>query len=134
MKGTEIILRRDQKDVVVMDINDIRLRGRHNVANVMAAILATSVLNIELDSIRNTIRNFTGVSNRIEFVRELDGVKYFNDSSATSPSRSIAGINSFDEPLILIAGGSDNNVGVEEFAVVVGNKQKNLNLIGKYCR
>lgn len=130
LKGTEIILRRDQKDVVVMDINDIRLRGRHNVANVMAAILATSVLNIELDSIRNTIRNFTGVSNRIEFVRELDGVKYFNDSSATSPSRSIAGINSFDEPLILIAGGSDKNVGFEEFAKVVGNKVKTLILIG----
>lgn len=130
LSGSEIVFRRDHEDTAVMDIHDIQLRGLHNVANVLAAVAAANALGIELEPIRNAIREFTGVEHRIEFVRELDGVKYFNDSIGTSPARSIAGVNSFSEPVVLIAGGSDKNIGFERFAEVVVRKVKTLVLVG----
>lgn len=130
LRGSDIILRRNHEDVVVMSVHDIQLRGLHNTANVLAAVAAVNALGIELDPIRNAVRGFTGVEHRIEFVRELDGVKYFNDSIGTSPARSIAGITSFDEPVVLIAGGSDKNIGFERFSEVVVKKVKTLVLIG----
>lgn len=130
LKGTEIILRRNHEERVVMDMSDIRLRGMHNISNVLASVVATDVLGISFEHIRDAVRAFSGVEHRIEFVRELDGVKYFNDSIATSPARSIAGINAFDEPVILIAGGSDKNIDFKEFAEVVVEKVKTLVLMG----
>ena len=74
--------------------------------------------------------NFGGVEHRIEFVRELDGVKWYNDSIATSPTRVLAGLNSFDQKLIVIAGGYDKKIPFEPMAETVNQKVKKLILMG----
>ena len=101
------MIRRDGVPVVRQE--EIKIPGLHNVENYMAAILAVEGLASDED-IRYVARNFGGVEHRIEFVREKDGVKFYNDSIASSPSRTIAGLRSFSEKVILIAGGYDKHI------------------------
>ncbi len=93
----------------VLSAEEIRLPGLHNLENYMAAIAAVDAI-VPDEVIRDYARTFGGVEHRIEFVRELDGVKYYNDSIASSPTRTIAGLRSFDQKLILIAGGYDKHL------------------------
>lgn len=93
----------------ILQRDDIAIPGLHNVENYMAAIAAVDGL-VSYDDIRYVARNFKGVEHRIELVRELDGVRYYNDSIASSPSRTIAGLHAFEEKVILIAGGYDKQI------------------------
>ena len=93
----------------IMDAADIRIPGVHNIENYMAAACAVEGLATDED-IDAVARSFAGVEHRIEFVREKDGVKYYNDSIASSPSRTIAGLHSFRQKLVLIAGGYDKKI------------------------
>ena len=93
----------------VMEKSDILLPGEHNVENYMAAILAVEGL-VEDETIRHVARTFGGVAHRIELVRVKDGVRFYNDSIASSPSRTIAGLKSFPEKVLLIAGGYDKHI------------------------
>lgn len=93
----------------ILSRGDIRLPGIHNVENYMAAMLAVLGLASDED-VRCVAREFGGVEHRIEFVRMKDGVSYYNDSIASSPSRTIAGLRSFDRKVILIAGGYDKHI------------------------
>ncbi|NCB64025.1 MAG: UDP-N-acetylmuramoyl-L-alanine--D-glutamate ligase, partial [Clostridia bacterium] len=93
----------------VLSLSDILLPGEHNIENYMAAIAAVDGL-VPDEVIRSFAANFGGVEHRIELVRTLDGVRYYNDSIASSPSRTIAGLNSFREKVILIAGGYDKHI------------------------
>ena len=93
----------------IMAAADIRIPGVHNIENYMAAACAVEGLATEED-IDEIARTFAGVEHRIEFVRELDGVKYYNDSIASSPSRTIAALHSFHQKLVLIAGGYDKKI------------------------
>ena len=102
----EVICRNGEK---VLPVQDILLPGVHNVENYMAAIAAVEGL-VPDQVIRDYARTFGGVEHRIELVRELDGVRYYNDSIASSPSRTIAGLRSFPEKVILIAGGYDKHI------------------------
>ncbi len=95
--------------VPVLDKKEILIPGEHNVENYMAAILAVEGL-VSDDVIRQVARTFGGVEHRIELVREKDGVKFYNDSIASSPSRTIAGLKSFSQKVILIAGGYDKHI------------------------
>jgi len=96
-------------DQEVLRTADILLPGVHNIENYMAAIAATEGL-VSRDTIRTVATTFGGVEHRIELVRVIDGVRYYNDSIASSPSRTIAGLRSFQEKVILIAGGYDKNI------------------------
>jgi len=93
----------------VLDTKDILLPGVHNIENYMAAMLAVEGL-VSDDTVRTVAKTFGGVEHRIELVRIKDGVQYYNDSIASSPSRTIAGLRSFDEKVILIAGGYDKHI------------------------
>lgn len=93
----------------VLKTADILIPGVHNIENYMAAILAVQGL-VEDETVRNVARTFGGVEHRIELVRVKDGVRYYNDSIASSPSRTIAGLRSFPEKVILIAGGYDKHI------------------------
>ncbi len=95
--------------VPVLETSEILLPGEHNVENYMAAILAVEGL-VQDETIRHVAKNFTGVEHRIELVRIRDGVRFYNDSIASSPSRTIAGLRSFPEKVLLIAGGYDKNI------------------------
>ena len=93
----------------VLEVRDILLPGVHNIENYMAAIAAVEGL-VSDDAIRAVAKNFGGVEHRIELVRIKDGVRYYNDSIASSPSRTIAGLRSFPEKVLLIAGGYDKHI------------------------
>ena len=114
----------------ILNTKDIILRGKHNYENVCAAIAATFDL-IEPDKAAKVIKDFKGVEHRLEFVRELDGVKWYNDSIGSSPTRTIAGLNSFNERITLIAGGYDKNLDYMPLAVPILEKVDNLILIGQ---
>lgn len=110
----------------ILEIADIRMRGEHNVSNILAAICAVKYFEISADDIRHAIMDFKGVEHRMEFVREIGGVKYFNDTTATSPEGAIAGLNSFSdsEKIVLIAGGADKNLDMAELAGEISQKSK----------
>ena len=93
----------------VLPVNDILIPGVHNIENYMAAIAAVEGL-VDDDTIRHVAKTFGGVEHRIELVRVKDGVRFYNDSIASSPSRTIAGLRSFQEKVILIAGGYDKHI------------------------
>ena len=95
--------------VEVLDVKDILLPGVHNIENYMAAIAAVQGL-VSDETVRKVASSFGGVEHRIELVRIKDGVRFYNDSIASSPSRTIAGLRSFDQKVILIAGGYDKNI------------------------
>lgn len=113
----------------VLPLAGIKLPGVHNVENYMAAIAAVDGL-VPDEVIRDFAKNFGGVEHRIELVRELDGVRYYNDSIASSPSRTIAGLNSFPEKVILIAGGKDKGISYDSLGPVVNDHVKLLILCG----
>ena len=109
LRGDDIVCRGPEGERVIMQTSDIRIPGVHNVENYMAAIAAVDGL-VPDDIIRDFARSFGGVEHRIELVRTLRGVRYYNDSIASSPSRTIAGLRSFQEKVILIAGGYDKHI------------------------
>ena len=113
----------------VMETKDIFLPGVHNIENYLAAFSAVHGL-VCFNDMKYTARNFKGVEHRIEFVRELRGVRYYNDSIASSPSRTIAGLRSFDKKLILIAGGKDKGVAFDDLGTDICNHVKRLVLTG----
>lgn len=109
--------------------DDIRIPGMHNVENYLTAITATWG-EVPVETIHDIARNFGGVEHRIEFVREIDGVKWYNDSIATSPTRTIAGLSCFDQKVILIGGGYDKHIPYAPLAPHLIEKVKLLILSG----
>lgn len=114
----------------VVHMNDIKIPGIHNVENFLTAIALTWG-DVSINSIVKTAKEFGGVEHRIEFVREVDGVRYYNDSIASSPTRVMAGLNSFSQKIIVIAGGSDKGVPFEPLAKPMNEKVKVLILMGQ---
>jgi len=125
MRGS-VIFRNGEK---VLDTKDILIPGVHNIENYMAAILAVEGL-VSDDVIESVAKNFGGVEHRIEFVALRNGVKFYNDSIASSPSRTIAGLRSFDMPVILIAGGYDKHIPYDVLGPVICKHAKKLYLNG----
>lgn len=116
-------------DAPVLDRKEIRLLGDHNVDNYLAAISAVWGY-VSVDSIKKVAREFTAVEHRLEFVRELDGVKYYNDSIASSPTRTIACLKAFDAPILLLAGGYDKHIPFEPMVPYVLEKVRVITLSG----
>ena len=115
--------------VKVLNIHDIVIPGVHNIENYMAAILAVEGL-VDDDTIRDVARTFGGVEHRIELVRIKDGVKFYNDSIASSPSRTIAGLKSFSEKVCLIAGGYDKHIPYDVLGPYICKHTKRVYLNG----
>ena len=102
----KIILRVDKKDNIICKVNDVTLRGEHNLENICGAIIASSVIGASLKAIKEIVPKFKGLEHRLEFVGKKNNVNYYNDSIGTTPEATIAAIKSFKEPIILIVGGS----------------------------
>jgi UDP-N-acetylmuramoylalanine--D-glutamate ligase len=98
----------------ICSVDEIRLRGAHNVSNVLAATAIAGVAGVSPEAIRKGILDFSGVEHRLEVVRNWLGVTYVNDSIATAPERVLAAINAFTEPLVLLLGGRDKNLPWED--------------------
>ena len=103
-------------DRVICQTSEVRLRGRHNLLNVLAACVLAGVAGVPVESMRQVAATFAGVEHRLELVREMNGVSWYDDSIATAPERSLAALRSFEEPIVLLAGGRDKDLPWEEFA------------------
>lgn len=115
---------------VVCKLDEVKLPGMHNIENLLAAF-AVVYDYVSIDTMKYIAMNFAGVEHRIEFVREINGVKFYNDSIASSPARTLAGLKSFRQKVILIAGGYDKNIPFEPLAEEGIDHIKCLVLIGK---
>lgn len=130
LKGNDIIYSEFGTETKVMSISDIRIPGMHNVENFMSAICAVWGL-VDIDTIVEVAKTFCGVAHRAEFVRELDGVKYYNDSIASSPTRTSCGtLSLYDDKILLICGGYDKNLDYTDLGTTICNKVKHLMLLG----
>lgn len=116
LEGDSIVVRHDGETTTVLDRHELALRGDHNVENFLAAVAVASEIGVSLESARSTARSFTGVPHRLEPVATIEGVAYINDSIATAPERTLAGLRSFTEPVVLLLGGRDKQLPVEEMA------------------
>ena len=114
----------------VLDAKDVKLRGVHNYENICTALAATKTL-VNQDKAVEAIKEFNSVEHRLELVKQIDGVKWYNDSVSSSPTRTIAGLNSYDEPIVLIAGGYDKNLDYTPIAKPIIQKVKCLILLGQ---
>ena len=124
-----IILRQDE-EILVCNVNELKLLGTHNYENVMAAVAMAAAYGTPMEVIRRTIKEFAGVEHRIEFVREKDGVAYYNDSKGTNPDAAIKGIQAMNRPTVLIGGGYDKDSEYEEWIQAFDGKVKLLVLVG----
>ena len=129
LRDDAIVARFDGQERLVMTTADIKLPGVHNIENYMAAIAAVNGL-VSDEVIRTFAREFGGVEHRIELVRTRNGVRWYNDSIASSPSRTIAGLRAFPEKVILIAGGKDKGIPYDELGPVINKHVKLLILCG----
>ena len=109
---------------------DLTIRGKHNYENICAAIAATKTL-VDIATTIEVVKAFPGVEHRIEFVKEINGVKWYNDSASSTPSRTISGLNAFEEEIVLIAGGADKNLDYMPIAKPILDKVKTLILMGQ---
>ena len=125
-----IVARKSGVGKKILAVADIKIPGMHNVENYMAAIAATEGF-VSIDDIVSVAREFGGVEHRMELIREKDGVRYYNDSIASSPTRTIAGLRAFDRKVILIAGGYDKKVPFDELGPAAQKYVKTLVLVGK---
>lgn len=114
----------------ILNTKDAKLRGIHNAENMCAAIAATKRF-VSAETQAKAINNFSGVEHRLEFVKEINGAKWYNDSIASSPTRTIAGLNSFDENIILIAGGYDKHLDYTPIAKPILESVRGLILLGQ---
>ena len=129
LDGDDICVADKNGVVKIMNKHEIRIPGEHNVENYLAAISAVWGY-VDVETIIKVAREFGGVEHRIEFVREKDGVKYYNDSIATSPTRTIAGLKAFNQKLIVLAGGYDKHIPFDPLAPYAVEKIKVLILTG----
>lgn len=118
-------------DYEVMSVDDMHLFGNHNYENVMAAIAMTIEAGVPLNIIINVIKDFMGVEHRIEYVRDKNGVRYYNDSKGTNPDSSIKALEAMSRPTILIAGGYNKHSEFDEFIEAFDNKVKLMVLLGQ---
>ena len=110
-------------------VKDVTILGRHNLANVMAAIGAVSAFGLSALEIKKALPSLKGPLNRLEFVREVADVKYYNDTTATIPQAAISALQTFEQPIILIAGGSDKNLDFSELGKEIAQKNKRVILL-----
>ncbi len=115
----------------IIDINDLKILGNHNIENAMVAIGIALAMKIDIDIIVNTLREFKAVEHRIEYVTEINGVKYYNDSKGTNTDASIKAIEAINENIILIAGGADKKSSYDDFIISFKNRVKELILLGE---
>ena len=130
LNGADLVIKRRGKVLKVAGIDELQLTGNQNYQNVLAAAFLAYEGGIPLEAIHDGIIEFKGLPHRIEFVRELDGVSYYNDSKATNTDAAIKGMETFDRPIILIAGGYDKHIPYEPLGPVINDKVKLLILLG----
>ena len=131
LDGDQIILKTEKEEIPVVRTGELKLLGKHNFENVMAAVAMAYYAGVSIDSIRRSICEFTAVEHRIEYVTEKNGVTYYNDSKGTNPDAAIKGIQAMNRPTLLIGGGYDKGSSYDEWLNAFDGKVRYLILIGQ---
>ncbi|MDR1467144.1 MAG: UDP-N-acetylmuramoyl-L-alanine--D-glutamate ligase [Oscillospiraceae bacterium] len=131
LDGNDIYFSKNKEILKIMSVKDIHLKGKHNLENYLAAVSSLyEIVNIE--AMQKVAKEFEGVEHRSEFIRKINGVKYYNDSIASSPTRTIKGtLSIFPDKIILIAGGYDKKIPFDKLGEVIPQKVKVLILMGQ---
>lgn len=128
----DIIVINDGKSIIpIMSYREIKIPGRHNLENALAAVSVGWALGIDIDIIVQTLKEFEGVEHRLEYVDTIDGISFYNDSKGTNPNASIKAIEALEKPIILIAGGYDKGSEFDEFIRKFNGKVHSLILLGE---
>ncbi len=131
LQGDRLVYSDGRKTFDLLPTDIVRLRGAHNLVNVLAASAIACAAGIPVESIQAGVRDFGGVEHRLEYVRTWRGAEWYNDSIATTPERAIAAIQSFDEPLVLLLGGRDKNLPWEKLGQMVHDRVDHLIVFGE---
>lgn len=131
LENGQIILRTEDQEIFLVKTEDLKLLGKHNFENVMAAAAMAYYAGVSVESIRKSICEFTAVEHRIEYVTEKNGVVYYNDSKGTNPDAAIKGIQAMNRPTWLIGGGYDKGSSYDEWLNSFDGKVRSLVLIGQ---
>lgn len=132
LRGEELLWRPEPgREVSICALGDLRLRGRHNVANVLAACAISGAAGADARAMARVATTFAGVEHRLELVQERNRVAYYNDSIATSPERAIAALRSFSEPLVLLAGGRDKHLPWDGWTALVRERVRQVICFGE---
>ena len=119
-------------DEKIVNINELQIVGPHNIQNAMCAILASKIVGVNNETIKEALKSFKAIEHRLEFIRTIEDTDYYNDSKATNPEASIVAINSFiDKKVVLIAGGRDKKTTLKDFIVAVKERISKVILIGE---
>ncbi len=131
IKQDHIWIKQVEGESQIMQVDKVTLLGDHNLLNVLAACAIAAAVGLPIEAMRAGITSFNGIPHRLEFVRHWGGADWYNDSIATAPERSMAGIRSFDRSIILLAGGQDKDLPWDDFANLVAKKVDHIILFGE---
>ncbi len=131
LKDEKIVVRDNEKTVVICNTHDLKIRGAHNVENVLAASAIAYFAGIDCEVIKETVLDFYGVEHRIEYCGMIDDVEYYNDSKGTNVEASVTALKAFDGDAILIAGGEGKGQNFDAFAESIAQNVKHLLLMGQ---
>jgi UDP-N-acetylmuramoylalanine--D-glutamate ligase len=129
--GGEIVIRRGSRVTPVVPVSDVRMRGRHNLANAVMACAIAAEAGWPVTAMARAIRTFTGVPHRLEVVGRAGGATWVNDSIATSPERTVAGLRAFDEPVVLLLGGRDKHLPLDVLQDAVAERCRAIVCFGE---
>ena len=130
VKKGKVVLRVKNKEIPVINTKDILLPGKHNFENVCAAVMAVYLCGVSIQNIASVLKSFKGLEHRLELVRDINGVKYYDDSFSTTPETAIAAIEAFKNPEILILGGSSKNSDFSELGQVIAKAENVKAIVG----
>jgi UDP-N-acetylmuramoylalanine--D-glutamate ligase len=132
LRGDTVNLRLDSRTQEICHVGELRLLGRHNLANVLAACALAGTAGASPEALRLGATTFSGVEHRLELVREWNGVRWYNDSIATAPERTVAALRAFSgDPVVLLAGGRDKHLPWEEMADLTWKQARHVILFGE---
>jgi len=131
LSGGELCFSDGEKEAVICHRDDLFIKGDHNVENVLAACCGALLMGLNPESVRKTLKEFKGVKHRLQYVAEIDGVKYINDSKGTNPDSSIKALQAYSDPIILIAGGKNKGSDFNGFAEAIKERVKEVILLGE---
>ncbi len=131
VRGEQLVMRLGGPERIVCNRDELQLLGRHNVANVLAAFALAGAAGAPPEALRQVATTFAGIEHRLELVRERHGIRWYNDSIATSPERTLAAMRAFEVPIVLLAGGRDKHLPWDEMVALAWRRVRHLILFGE---
>ncbi|MFZ2969959.1 MAG: UDP-N-acetylmuramoyl-L-alanine--D-glutamate ligase [Minisyncoccia bacterium] len=126
VRGNEILIRKKGKEEKLLNVSDINLLGKHNLENVLAAASSAFLYGIDPETIRKGISKYSGIKHRLKLIYNINGIRYYDDTQATTPEATISGLEAFDDDIILLAGGDDKGMNYGDLAKKISEKIKFL--------